>query len=193
MSKHIILVGVGALGSHVALLGRNLDARWTLIDFDRVEQKNTLSQQHTRLGLGRNKAQAMAQSLQGLFNHRVEAIPHKVTSDNAEVLLGGADLLLDCLDNGAGRRLVQGVARSRGIPCLHGALAADGSFGRVVWDGDFAVDDEDVAGQPTCEGGEHLPFIAWVAACMTQRVKDFLASGEQRSLNLLPNAVIPLS
>jgi len=192
-ARMIVIVGVGALGSHVALLGRNLAVEYKLIDFDRVEQKNTLSQFHTRMGLGRNKAQALAQGLQGLFGLKVEAVPHRLTADNAEALLGGAALVLDCLDNGASRRLVQGFARAQGVPCLHGALAADGQFGRVIWDEHFGIDDEDVEGQPTCEDGEQLPFIGMAAAAMVQCVQDFLKDGTRRSLHLHPGGVVAVT
>ena len=62
--KKIVIVGVGALGSHLVLLGRNWSARFVVIDDDRVEQKNTQSQFHSRMGVGRNKAQAMQQAEQ---------------------------------------------------------------------------------------------------------------------------------
>jgi hypothetical protein len=41
------------------------------------------------MGVGRNKAQAMQQAMQGLFGLRLQAIPHKLTADNVERLLGG--------------------------------------------------------------------------------------------------------
>lgn len=192
MTREIVIVGVGALGSHLALFLRNLDIQLKVIDFDRVEQKNTMSQFHTRMGVGRNKAQALAQSLQGLFNLRVAPIPHKLIDTNAETLLKGAALVCDCLDNGAGRRLVQDTAARLGIPCIHGALAADGQFGRVVWSQHFVVDDEDNAGQATCEDGEHLPFIASVAALMAHSVQGFLQHEQRRSLHVAPGRVITI-
>ncbi len=193
MTRNIVIVGVGALGSHVALLSRNFDARIKLVDFDRVEQKNTLSQFHTKMGLGRNKAQALAQTLQGLFGLKVEAIPHRLTADNAEALLGGADLVIDCLDNGASRRVVQETVRRLGVPCLHGGLAADGQFGRAIWDAHFVIDDESEAGQATCEGGEHLPFIAVVAARLACCAQAFLATGAQPGFHIHPAGAALLS
>ncbi|MEM6930884.1 MAG: ThiF family adenylyltransferase, partial [Myxococcota bacterium] len=159
--KRVVVVGVGALGSHLVLLGRNWPVRFTLIDFDRVEQKNLASQLHGRTGVGRNKARALQQLMQGLFGLRVEAVPHRLVDDNVEALLGDADWVLDCVDDAPTRRLIQAFATERGLPCLHGALAADGSYARVMWSEAFGVDDGD-AGAPTCEDGEHLPFVAIV-------------------------------
>jgi molybdopterin/thiamine biosynthesis adenylyltransferase len=184
-NKNITLIGAGALGSHLALLTRNLGARLTVIDFDRVERKNTLSQFHTRMGVGRNKAQALAQSLQGLYGVQARAVPHKLTADNVEALLGDAALVLDCVDNAPARRVIQKFAQARGLPCLHGALAADGAFGRVIWSEHFKPD-EGQEGQATCEDGQHLPFIVTVAAYMAQSVQRFLEQGQRHSFQVFP-------
>ena len=162
--KTVVIVGVGALGSHVVQLLRSVEATVKVIDFDRVEQKNVLSQFHGKPHVGKGKVQSLAQTMQFLFGSKIATIPHKLTPENDDQLLSGADLIIDCLDNGEARRIVQGFARRYHTPCLHGALAADGGFGRVVWDEHFRIDDEAGAGVATCEGGEHLPFIAITSA-----------------------------
>lgn len=182
----VVVVGVGALGSHVAQFVRNLDVNLVLVDFDRVEQRNVQSQFHGKPSVGKSKVQSLGQSLQFLFGLKVETNPHKVTADNVEVILGGADLVLDCLDNGEARRLVQKFVRKAKIPCLHGALAPDGTFGQVMWDEDFRIDDEDVVGAATCEGGEFLPFIALVSSFMALAVQGFAAKGHKTSFHVHP-------
>ncbi|MEL6349924.1 MAG: ThiF family adenylyltransferase [Myxococcota bacterium] len=187
--KKIVIVGVGALGSHLMLLARNLPARFTVVDFDRVERKNTLSQFHSKMGVGRNKAQAMQQAMQGLFGLRVDAVPHKLTADNAAALLRGADLVVDCVDNATARRQIQAAAQDQAIPCLHGALAADGSYARIMWSEAFSPD-EGGAGEATCEDGEHLPFIAVTAAHMAHIVQTFLKDETRRNLHIHPGGII---
>lgn len=192
--KKIVIVGVGALGSHVALFLRNLDLqtaspgevyKLVVLDFDRIEHKNTLSQFHAKTGVGKNKALSLQQTLNFLFGVRVDAVPHKLTKDNARELLGGAALVIDCLDNGASRRVVQSITRELKVPCLHGALAADGVLGRVVWDDKFVIDDEAEQGAATCEDGEHLPFIGMVAAQLARSAQEFLKSGRQLSYQIV--------
>ena len=185
---HIAVVGAGALGSHLVLFARNLDARFTVIDFDRIEQKNVYSQFHTKMGVGRNKAQALRQAVHGLFGSRVEAIPHRLTVDNAEALLAGADLLVDCVDHGPTRALLAEIALARGVPCLHGALAADGAYARLMWAPRFRIDEVELGGA-TCEDGEHLPFIALVAARMAHLIQQFLGEGVARDLHLRPDGL----
>lgn len=195
MSSPIVIVGAGALGSHVALLGRN----WTgghplrVVDFDRVESKNVMSQFHTTMGKGRNKADGLKQAMHGLFGVRIDAVPHKLTRDNAQALLGGASLVMDCTDNAEARRVIQEFVRKHGIPCLHGALTADGTFGRVIWDEHFKEDEEGAPGQATCEDGENLPFHALVAAQMAVVAQRFLRKGERSSHQVTPWGIIRLT
>ena len=182
----VVVVGVGALGSHAALLCRALPIQLKVIDFDRIEAKNLLAQFHTRMGVGKNKAQALQKALHGLFGVQIEAVPHRLTGDNTDALLADAELIVDCLDNAAARKLVQDFARARAIPCVHGALAPDGQLGRVVWDHLFVIDSEDAPGQATCEGGEHLPFIGLTAATLAQAIAAFVHDRRQVSTQILP-------
>jgi predicted ThiF/HesA family dinucleotide-utilizing enzyme len=173
----VVIVGVGALGSHLILLTRNLKAQFVLVDMDKIETKNTMSQFHTRMGVGKNKAVATQQTLSGLFGLKVEANPNRLTADNVRQILGGADLVVDCLDNAASRQVVQDFVRANKIPCLHGALDPDGSFGRVVWDEVFVIDHEGTVGAATCEDGRHLPFIVWASSLLAYATQQFVEKG----------------
>jgi len=191
--KKVVVVGAGALGSHLVLFGRNWDCDLKVVDFDRIEQKNTQAQFHSKMGLRRNKAQALQQSLQGLFGRKIEAVPHRLTADNAEQLLGGADLVVDCTDNAQARRDIQALVRKAGVSCLHGALSGDGSFGRVVWDEHFREDEEGSEGEATCEDGEQLPFFALAAAQLAYEAQMFLSSGARRSFQITPAGAVRLA
>lgn len=182
----IVVVGVGALGSHLVQFIRNEQVAIKVIDFDRVEQKNVRSQFHGRPGVGKNKVAALQQTMDFLFKRQLVTIGHKLVPENIEVLLKDAALVVDCLDNGAARRLVQGYVRAHGLPCLHGALAPGGEFGRSIWDEQFVVDDESAAHAATCEDGEFLPFIALTAAYMARSVQLFLEEGKKIGFSISP-------
>lgn len=177
--KTVTIVGVGALGSHVVPLARGFGVQLRVIDFDRVEQKNTQSQFHGKSSVGKPKVLSVQQTMQFLWGLKVETVPHKLIADNVKQLLGGSELVIDCLDNGAARRLVQDFVRKEKLACLHGALAADGSFGRVVWDEQFKIDDESAGGAATCEDGRHLPFISVVSSYIAYAAQGFLANGKK--------------
>lgn len=189
MEKLVTIVGVGALGSHVVQFLRN-EVNLRIIDYDRVETKNVLSQFHGKPGVGKNKTLSLQQTMQFLFGVKLIGVPHKLTSDNANQLLSGSDLIIDCLDNAEARRLVQGFARRTKTPCLHGALAAGGSFGRVVWDESFAIDSEVAGETATCAGGEFLPFIGLVSAFLAKAAQEFLKNGKKIGFEIHPAGFI---
>ncbi len=174
--KNVVIVGVGALGSHLVQLLRSTGASLKVIDFDKVEQKNVLSQFHGKTSVGKSKVVGLQQTMNFLFGYKVDGTSARLTKDNVEVLLGKADLVVDCLDNAASRKVVQEFVRASSVPCIHGALAPNGGFGRVVWDEGFVIDDETGMGGATCEDGAHLPFIAITSAYLARAVQVFLSS-----------------
>ena len=193
MKRKVVIIGAGALGSHLVLLARNWDADLRVVDFDRVEQKNTLAQFHSRMGLRQNKAAALQKAMTGLFGVRLDAIPHRLTDDNAGTLLRGAALVIDCTDNADARRVIQLQVQAADTPCLHGALSADGLFGRVLWDNHgFTADEEGEPGQATCEDGQQLPMFALVAAQLAVTAQLFLESEQQQSYQITPSGIIRL-
>jgi hypothetical protein len=147
-----------------------------------VESKNVQSQFHAKTTVGKAKVVGLAQTMDFLFGVKLVTNPNKLVADNAHQLIGAPDLVIDCLDNGDGRRVIQEHVRKPfagqgGLPCLHGAVDANGTIGRVLWDENFRIDDEDEAGAPTCENGEHLPFLAIVSAHLAHATKEFISKG----------------
>jgi molybdopterin/thiamine biosynthesis adenylyltransferase len=185
----ITIIGVGALGSHLVQCLRNEEVTLKIIDFDKVEMRNVASQFHFKNAVGKKKTEALKQLMLFAYGHKLDTVSNKLTSDNRDQLLGGADLLVDCLDNGEARRIVQKYAREHGVPCLHGALAADGGFGRAIWDEDFVIDDEGDAGAPTCEDGEFLPFIQLTATYLAYATQRFIKTGRKTGYSISPAGV----
>jgi len=188
----ITIIGAGALGSHVALFLRNV-GELEVVDFDRVEQKNILAQFHSKMGLRKNKALALSQSMQGLFGVKVRTVPHRLTKDNWSQILKDADLILDCTDNIAARNLIHEWWDEYAVPVLHGALSADGTFARIVWAEDFTADAEGEDGEATCIDGEHLPFFAMAASLMAGQAQFFLKTGKKMSFQLSPTGIVRLT
>jgi molybdopterin/thiamine biosynthesis adenylyltransferase len=178
----IVFFGVGALGSHAAVLCRSLDADLALVDFDRVEDKNLLAQAYVKQSIGRNKAEALRLQLLNLHGVRSQAYPVRVEHTNVATLADGADLLVDCFDNIASRKVLSDHASSTGTPLVHAAISADGRFGLVRWDKRFAPDAEDAEGEATCEAGEHLPFIGLVSAALARVIQEYVQNGRCRDV-----------
>ena len=187
----IIFCGVGALGSTAALFLRSMKADMVFIDFDRVESKNLLAQAFAKASLGKNKADAMKLQLANFWSIKSESFPVRLTGDNADKLLERADLIIDAFDNRESRDLLSAYARRTDKPLVHAAISGDGTFGIVRWDERFKPDAEDHAGQATCEGGEHLPFIGVVASTLARIVQDFAEDGARRDAMISLSSVTP--
>lgn len=173
------MCGVGALGSTAVQFCRNVDAELRLVDFDRVESKNLAAQWFVKQSLGKNKAEAVRLQLANFYGARSEAMGVRLAATNAAQLLAAAALAVDCFDNADSRLALAEAARTAGVPLVHAALAGDGTFGIVRWDERFVPDREDVAGQATCEGGEHLPMIGLVGSTLARAIQDFLRAGDR--------------
>jgi molybdopterin-synthase adenylyltransferase len=176
----IVFCGVGALGSNAVVACRNLEATLVLVDFDRVESKNTLSQAFVKQSVGKNKADALKLQLANFWGVKAEAFGVRVTEENVATLCGSADLVVDAFDNAKSRRLLSAWARSIEKPLVHAAVSADGTFGMIRWDEQFTADEEGTEGQATCEGGEHLPIITVIGAALARTIQDYVAKGVKR-------------
>jgi hypothetical protein len=188
----VVFCGVGALGSTSVVLCRSLPIEMALVDFDRVESKNLLAQAFVKQSVGKNKAEALKAQLHNFHGVKAEAFGVRLGEENVATLLGGAGLVVDAFDNRASREILSAHARTHGTPLVHAAIAADATFGIVRWDERFVADAEDAAGQTTCEGGEHLPFIGVVAGALARVVQDFVARGARRDVMIGLEAVTAL-
>ena len=190
-SPRVVFCGVGALGSTAAVLCRNLDATLVFLDFDRVESKNLLAQAYVKQSVGKNKAEALKLQLLNFHGVKAEAFGVRVAADNVAQLTKDAVLIVDCFDHAVSRRVLSEHARKVGAPLLHAAVSGDGTFGLVRWDERFVPDAEDVAGQATCEGGDHLPLIGLLGAAIARTIQDFLKAGSRRDSMVGLAAVTP--
>lgn len=182
---NIVMVGAGALGANLLFVARNIKADWTVIDFDKVEAKNVLAQFHPKNTIGRNKAQALQMTMLAFFGVRVTPIPHQLNHYNIDQLLGKAGLVLDCTDNQPTRVMIQDFCKANGLPCLHGGLAADGAFAQIAWSENFTPEAAE-AGVPTCEDGEHLPFINLATSAFALAVQQFVKDGKRLNFHVWP-------
>jgi molybdopterin/thiamine biosynthesis adenylyltransferase len=127
------VVGLGGLGGTVAeVLARMGVGRLTLVDRDRFEESNLNRQLLSTVdGLGQLKSEA-AQARVGRINPSVDvnALAEFVTADNAEAVLEGCNVVVDCLDNLRTRFVVEDACRRIGCPLVSAAVA--GASGHVT-------------------------------------------------------------
>lgn len=131
-SKHVVLIGAGALGTvNAEILTRSGIGKLTIIDRDYVEWSNLQRQQlytESDAELKLPKAIAAKQHLEEI-NSEV-AITAKVvdaTVDNLEDLLQDTDLIIDATDNFDTRFVINDLSQKLNIPWIYGACV--GSYG----------------------------------------------------------------
>ena len=133
----VLLVGVGALGTHVAdTLVRAGVGRMVLVDRDVVELSNLQRQvlyTEADATAGRPKAVAAAEHLQQVNSEcRIEAVVEdflpEVYGDLAARLDMHPDLILDGTDNFSTRFVLNDLAHREGVPFIYaGAVGASGT------------------------------------------------------------------
>jgi adenylyltransferase/sulfurtransferase len=122
---HVLIPGVGGLGSPVALyLAAAGVGRLTIVDKDRLEVSN-LNRQilHWEENVGEYKTVSGFKKLSAL-NSDIEIIPitGDITADNVDELVRGKDVVVDCMDNFPTRFLLNAACVRARVPFIHGSI-----------------------------------------------------------------------
>ena len=128
-SSRAAIVGVGGLGcAQAAFLCRAGIGFLRIIDRDCVELSNLHRQilyTERDVSDGLPKVTAAGRHLREINREIcIEEADGGLTCDNAEILLGDMDLVLDATDNLETRCLINEVCVKRGIPWIYGGVAA---------------------------------------------------------------------
>lgn len=122
-----LIVGLGGLGCPVGLyLAGAGVGRLGLADNDAVSLSNLQRQTlYREADVGKPKALAACDRLAALNSEvAFEPIYEGLTRDNAETLVAGYDVVIDCCDNFATRYLISDTCRRLGKPWVHGSIGA---------------------------------------------------------------------
>jgi len=130
---HVFIAGVGGLGSPVAIyLACAGVGCLTLADCESVELSN-LNRQilHWEEDIQKSKVISAARKLREM-NSTVEivSLPVRITDENVQRLVGGVDVVIDCMDNMATRFVLNEACVRGGIPLIHGGV--QGLMGEVT-------------------------------------------------------------
>ncbi|MBP2243203.1 molybdopterin/thiamine biosynthesis adenylyltransferase [Cytobacillus eiseniae] len=131
-SKHVLMIGAGALGSgNGELLTRAGVGKLTIVDRDYVEASNLQRQQlYTEQDVVDKlpKAAAAASRLKEINSEvNIEAVITDATPEKLEELVKGVDLIIDATDNFETRMAINDISQKHQIPWIYGACV--GSFG----------------------------------------------------------------
>jgi len=121
----VLIVGVGGLGSPVALyLAAAGVGRIGLVDHDLVSLSNLQRQViHSTPDVGRPKVSSGAERIRAL-NPTIEVVEHgePFTSESAERIASGYDLIVDGTDNFPTRYLINDLSLKLRVPFVYGAI-----------------------------------------------------------------------
>ena len=126
-AARVIVVGAGALGSPAATyLAAAGVGTLGIVDGDVVELSNLHRQPlHFTPDVGQPKAETAAAKL-GLLNPEVVVEPYPVNLEgaNAEAIVAGADVVVDCTDSFESRYLVNDSCCAQAVALVEGGVAA---------------------------------------------------------------------
>lgn len=134
--KRITMVGLGSIGSAAfeTLLSYGLRS-FTLVDPQRLQQKNLSRHRLGREDIGRLKVAALKERFSELYpNADIDPLALSV-EDSADVmrpLFRESDLILGAPDGVIPRRVVSHLARFAGIPSVLAAVLDEGRIGEVL-------------------------------------------------------------
>lgn len=129
----VTVIGAGGLGCPVlTYLAAAGVGHIRIIDCDEVNITN-LNRQflHSEYDIGRKKADSASEKLKR-FNSGIETEPlcMYLTDENAEELIGSADVVVDCVDNIKTRLIVNEACLRKKIPLVEGGIT--GFYGFVT-------------------------------------------------------------
>lgn len=134
--SHVVIVGLGGLGSPAALyLAAAGVGRLTLADFDTVELSNLQRQvAHTTARVGQLKTDSAKEGCLDInADVRIETLDYALEREDMDALIGGCTVVLDCTDNFPTRFALNDSCVHAGVPLVSGAA--------IRFDGQISVYD----------------------------------------------------
>lgn len=124
-AARVLVVGAGGLGCPSSqLLASSGVGHLTIVDGDVVEASNLQRQfLYSEADLGKKKAEVLAGRLQNINPHiQITAHPYFLSEENIDALIEHHDIVLDCTDAIAIKRLLGRVTASKECPLVYASL-----------------------------------------------------------------------
>ncbi len=124
-TKSVCVAGCGGLGGHIIQnLARMGIGKMTVIDNGYFDETNLNRQVFcTEQNIGSCKASETESAIRRINSETViNAIPAKITSQNAADLISGHNIVIDAADNIGTRLILEDACAKCNIPLIHGAV-----------------------------------------------------------------------
>jgi len=124
LSSHAVIIGLGGLGSPVALyLAASGIGELSFVDFDEVEISNLQRQiAHQTNTCGQSKVESAKQSALALNpDIKINTLNKKLGETELQKIITSADVVLDCTDNFSSRFMINRCCVNESTPLVSGA------------------------------------------------------------------------
>jgi molybdopterin/thiamine biosynthesis adenylyltransferase len=120
--KRVAIIGVGTIGSHLALTLARMQVKFTMYDDDTIEEHNLATQAYTRMDLGAYKVDAIARQCREIGAEGIEAVREKFTEG---VDFSSFDLIVSCVDSIEARRDIALTLNESALAIIDGRVGAE--------------------------------------------------------------------
>ncbi len=124
---HIIVVGAGAIGSHVVTLAARMALvdELTIVDPQSYEPANLANQNMATADIGRSKAQAQMRRAKRV-RHDLAVTAYALPVESLPLGRLRADVILACVDSRLARMAINQAAWRLGVPWANAGIDASG-------------------------------------------------------------------
>ena len=177
----ITVCGAGALWANIIEnLARSGAGSLSVIDRDRIEERNVSTQPYYKSDVGAYKVKILTNNLYRALGVTVDGRSKELTATNAPQFLRDTNLVIDTFDNSAARQALKDFCQQAQLPCLHVGLASD--YAEVMWNDIYRVPspaNDDVCDYPLAR---NLVMLTVAVAC--EVVMSFVVSEQQQSFTV---------
>jgi len=178
----VVVCGCGAVGSNlVDNMVRQGFQKFTVIDFDRVEDHNRHTQVWSRRDVGQLKAAALKNIVHSNMGVAIEAITKRLDTSNVSKLIPAGALVVDGFDNVESRKIITDYCLSKKQLCLHIGLFQD--YAEVVWNEVYRVP-RDSGALDVCDYPLARNVILFATAVGTEVIIRYLEEKKKESYTI---------
>ncbi|WLV24014.1 thiazole biosynthesis adenylyltransferase ThiF [Aciduricibacillus chroicocephali] len=195
--KHVLIIGVGALGtSNAEILLRSGVGEMTIVDRDYIEFSNLQRQQLFTEQNAIDRTPKTVAAKERLLKIRSSATIHAhimdVNPETIDSLTENVDLIIDATDNFETRMIINDISQKKGIPWIYGACVASYGISMTIIPGETPclhclMETVPSAGAATCDtAGIIAPAVQMTVAHQSAEALKILSG----NLNALRRKLI---
>lgn len=182
MSKAGIFVcGAGALGSNlINNLVRQGIVNISVIDMDRVEEKNIATQTYTIKDIGQMKVAALKAAIYQTTKKSILTIDKELRANNVNKLFKGQELIVDVFDNWESRKIVKHACEAMKLPCVHAGMS-DSGFAEIKWNDNYKIPHVETKQNDICDYPLAANLVHLTVSVLAEVIVQFITAGDKIS------------